>query len=159
MSNYNIALLERLLKYEKDIQEMSTELRTLRGIIHDDQPAEHPNSGCPSSDPVTNVVNEKPYLGHNYKLPDLNQEDSHGLQLEMFDYGVLVTMTLTGLNEADKSNTIRFLKEKEFLKKAMDLFGGAQCPGDIQENALRTRYDSWIQHFRNLDYNIEYAAS
>tara|TARA_R100000742_G_C4237816_1_gene58097 strand:- start:280 stop:681 length:402 start_codon:yes stop_codon:yes gene_type:complete len=133
MSNYNIALLERLLKYEKDIQEMSSELNTLRGIVY-----KHPQETS---------------------LPAMDQKDSDALQLEMFDFGVLKVMSLSKLNAADQNNTIRFLKEKEFLEKAMDLFGGAQCPDDIQENALRTRYDSWVQHYRNLDYNIEYAAS
>ena len=133
MSNYNIALLERLLKVEKELKDNSNELITLRGITY-----EHP---------------------HEVKLPGLNERDSNALQLEMFDFGVLKVMSLSKLNAADQNNTIRFLKEKEFLEKAMDLFGGAQCPDDIQIKALQTRYDSWVQHYRNLDYNIEYAAS
>ena len=117
MSNYNIALLERLLKYEKDIQKMSSELNALRGIAY-----EHPHK--------------------------------NNIEMQMFDYAILKLMTL---KESD--NTIRFLKEHEFLVKASDQFGGAQIPPSQQDEALLKCYSSWVEHFRNLDYTIEYAAS
>ena len=116
MSNYNIALLERLLKVERELQVQTNELSTLRSVANDPH--------------------------------------KHHAEMNMFDYAILRIMTL---KESD--NTIRFLKEHEFLVKADEQFGGAQVSPSEQDEALLKCYSSWVEHFRNLDYNIEYAAS
>ena len=117
MSNYNIAILERLLKVEKELQVQANELNTLRGVAY-----------------------EHPHKNH--------------IEMQMFDYAILKLMTL---KESD--NTIRFLKEHEFLVKADNQFGSAEIPPSQQDEALLKCYSSWVEHFRNLDYTIEYAAS
>ena len=117
MSNYNIALLERLLKVERELQVQTNELSTLRSVAY-----------------------EHPHKKH--------------IEMNMFDYAILRIMTL---KESD--NTIRFLKEHEFLVKANEQFGGSQVSPSEQDEAFLKCYNSWVEHFRNLDYNIEYAAS
>tara|TARA_R100001594_G_scaffold65626_1_gene99829 strand:+ start:81 stop:440 length:360 start_codon:yes stop_codon:yes gene_type:complete len=119
MSNYNIALLERLLKLEKENFVMSNELESLRSVTY-----------------------------KNYSA------DANYIEMQMFDYAILKLMTL---KESD--NTIRFLKEHEFLVKANEQFGGVQVPPSEQDETFLKCYKSWVEHFRNLDYTIEYAAS
>jgi len=117
MSNYNIALLERLLKVEKELQVQASELNTLRGVAY-----------------------EHPHKNH--------------IELQMFDYAILRLMVL---KESD--DTIRFLEEQKFLVKADEQFGGVQYPPSEQDEVFLKCYNSWVEHYRNLGYTIEYSAS
>jgi len=117
MSNYNIALLERLLKVERELQVQANELTTLRSVAY-----------------------EHPHKNH--------------IEMNMFDYAILRIMTLK-----ESTDTIRFLEEHKFLVKADEQFGGAQVSPSEQDEALLKCYNTWVEHFRNLGYTIEYSAS
>ncbi len=116
MSNYNIALLERLLKVEKELQVRTNDLTALRNVANDPH--------------------------------------KHHAEMNMFDYAILRIMTLK-----ESTDTIRFLEEHKFLVKADEQFGGAQVSPSDQDGALLKCYNGWVEHFRNLDYTIEYSAS